>query len=101
MIDIHSETVISLADAPRHLPKRRGGKRPHIATLYRWAQRGCRGMKLETVQVGGTLCTSLEALQRFCDRLTSGVVPTAAPEPAGQQSTQVTQAKRAADTLGI
>jgi hypothetical protein len=26
---------------------------------------------LETIRVGRTLCTSVEAIQRFCDRLTS------------------------------
>ena len=66
MITISSETILSLDEATHRLPKRRGGKRPHIATLYRWAQRGVRGVRLETIQVGGTLCTSVEALQRFC-----------------------------------
>ncbi len=64
MIYIQDEEVVSLTDATKHLPKRRAGKCPHVATLYRWAQQGVRGVKLETIQVGGTLCTSLEALQR-------------------------------------
>ena len=70
MIDIQNETVVSFAEASKHLPKRRAGKRPHVATLYRWAQQGVRGVKLETIQVGRTLCTSLEALQRFCEQCT-------------------------------
>ncbi len=37
--------------------------------LYRWATEGLRGVHLETIQVGGTLCTSIEALQRFFERL--------------------------------
>ena len=60
---------MSLAEATKHLPRRRAGKRPHVATLYRWAQSGIRGVRLETLQVGGTMCTSLEALQRFFERL--------------------------------
>ena len=76
MIDIATETVISFADTPRHVPRRRGGKHPNVATIYRWAQRGCKGIRLEYVQVAGTKCTSVEALQRFFDRLTN---PDAAP----------------------
>ncbi len=101
MIDIHEETVVRLADAPSHLPSRRGGKRLHIATLYRWSQRGCRGIKLETVQVGGTLCTSLEALQRFCDRLTAGDDATSPSELRTRESPALTRSKRIADDLGI
>ncbi len=82
MIDLTTETTLSLTEATKHLPRRRAGKRPHVATLYRWAQRGLRGVRLETIQVGGTLCTSLEALQRFCDRLSD---PQALPI---QQSTR-------------
>ncbi len=65
MLDYQNETVLSLQDAAARLPRRRRGARPHVTTLYRWAQTGCRGVKLETVQIGGTRCTSLEALDRF------------------------------------
>ena len=42
-----------------------------LATLYRWATHGCRGVRLETIQIGGTKCTSQEALQRFFNRLSN------------------------------
>jgi hypothetical protein len=70
-IDISTETVVSLTEATRRLPRRRGGKRPNVATLYRWAQIGVRGIRLDSIQIGGTRCTSLEALQRFFDALTA------------------------------
>jgi hypothetical protein len=70
MIDLAGETVLTLMEATRQLPGRRQGKKPHVATLYRWAKKGLRGVRLETLQLGGTLCTSREALQRFFDRLT-------------------------------
>jgi Protein of unknown function (DUF1580) len=69
MIDSAHENLISLADVPGQLPDRRGGKRPHVSCVYRWAQRGIRGVRLEVLQIGGTKCTSLEALQRFFERL--------------------------------
>lgn len=70
MIDFNGETLISLADAAKSLPARRGGKRPHISCLYRWTTRGCKGVVLESIQVGGTRCTSKEAIGRFLEALT-------------------------------
>ena len=71
MIDLSTEALLSFPEACKRLPRRRSGKRPHPATLYRWASDGLRGVMLETIQVGGTLCTSMEALQRFFSRLGS------------------------------
>jgi len=70
-IDIASEQVVTLTDACKHLPQRRGGKRPALPTLYRWTNEGTRGIRLEYTMIGSTRCTSLEALQRFFDRLTA------------------------------
>ena len=72
MLDATTEDLLSLADAGRILPRRRGGRRVHVATLYRWAKHGLRGVVLQTLQVGGTRCTSREALQRFFEELTFG-----------------------------
>ena len=71
MIDPNSESLISLGEAARLLPARRGGKKPHISCLYRWTTTGCKGVVLESLQVGGTRCTSKEALSRFFQRLTA------------------------------
>jgi Protein of unknown function (DUF1580) len=70
-IDVSSEQLVSLAQVSklRFIPHRRGGKRLHISTVFRWAQKGLRGIQLETLQFGGTRVTSVEALQRFFDRL--------------------------------
>lgn len=69
MISLANEHILSLSEAAKILPKRRAGKRPHVATLYRWSTRGLRGVMLEVIQVGATRCTSREALQRFFDSL--------------------------------
>jgi hypothetical protein len=80
MIDLTTETILTFADARSRLPKRRRGKRPDISTLYRWAQVGLHGIRLETIKIGGQTCTSVEALQRFFDALSApangGNVPT-------------------------
>jgi len=64
MISVASETLLTLREAAGRVPGRRG--RIHVSAVYRWAQRGVRGMVLETIPVGETLCTSVEAMQRFC-----------------------------------
>jgi hypothetical protein len=85
MIDLTRESLISLSDVPAHLPERRGGKRPHISCIYRWAQKGCRGVLLETLQCGGTKITSLQALQRFFEKLTAASSGTAPPTRSSRQ----------------
>jgi len=44
---------------------RPNGKRVHISAVYRWVQRGIKGVRLEAIRIGGTTYTSREALQRF------------------------------------
>jgi len=84
MIDVSSEHLISLTEAARSLPPRRAGKRPHVSCIYRWTVAGCRGIVLESVQIGGTRCTSREALARFFEALTAaaqGEAPAPPPPP--------------------
>lgn len=71
-IDSNREKLISLTEAAKLLPKRRQGKRPHVTCLYRWTTHGCRGVVLESIQVGATRCTSMEALDRFFQSLSTG-----------------------------
>src|SRR5215471_3888403 len=73
-IDPFAETVVSFSQAGKHLPKVRG-KKVAICTIWRWANAGLKAADgttavLETVKIGGTTCTSLEALRRFFDLLT-------------------------------
>lgn len=48
-----------------------------LKAMTRWAERGTRGHKLESVRIGGRLMSSREALQRFLDALNGGGPPTA------------------------
>ena len=81
MIDLDTEQVISLGEAAERLPRRGRGRKPHLATLYRWSNHGVRGVRLETIQIGGTRCTSVEALQRFVETLSSQNSPGQAGPP--------------------
>jgi hypothetical protein len=103
MIVVAIETTLPLAEVPRHVPSRRGGKRLHQATAFRWAKVGVRGVRLETIRVGGTLCTSVEALQRFFERLsatdTDEPTPTIRTPAARQRAHE--RADRELDQLGV
>jgi hypothetical protein len=94
-IDISTEALISLRDASRLLPARRRGKRPHLSCLYRWTTVGCRGVVLESLNVGATRCTTREALRRFFGALSA---PQAPPQETGSRHDD---AEKALDELGI
>ncbi len=52
MIDTTTEAVISLAQAAAEQPSRRAGKATSVSCLYRWSTGGCRGIVLDTIQIG-------------------------------------------------
>ena len=64
-IDVSRERILSFGDTAKFVGKLRGTKRVAFQTLHRWATKGCRGVVLQTLFVGGARCTSVEALQRF------------------------------------
>lgn len=65
MIDLTRETLIPIRAVPDRLPRRPSGKKLHVSAVYRWLQRGVGGVRLESVKIGGTTYTSVEALARF------------------------------------
>lgn len=88
MLDPNIEELISLKRACRLFPRRREGKRPHISCLYRWTTIGCRGVILESVQVGATRCTSREAIVRFIERLSSALPPQQGQHEASRRAAE-------------
>ncbi len=88
-IDLKSERLIPFGEVPRlpWMPSRRRGRKLHIATVHRWFHHGLHGVRLEAIRVGGTLCTSEEALQRFFDQLTrTSAGSGGAPTPMARQN---------------
>lgn len=80
------------------MPRARSGRPIHTNTIWRWATKGLKGpngevVRLEYGKVGGRNGTTLEALQRFFDRLKGTEVATPLP------SAQVKRAKRAEEEL--
>lgn len=62
------QDAVSLAQAAELLPAK-----PHVATVWRWATHGIRGVRLQTWTVGGRRFTTIPALEQFLQVLnTSG-----------------------------
>ena len=99
MIEITKEELLTLQKAARLLPRRRKGKQVHASTLYRWAAQGLKGVRLEVIKVGGTACTSREALQRFFQALTYAE-QSLRPEPTDTIVDQP-EIERALDARGL
>lgn len=68
MISADQETVFPLGAAAKRVEKITG-RRHNASTIYRWASRGLKGVRLETRKMGGCSYTSMEAINRFFDRL--------------------------------
>ena len=94
------EQIVSLTNATKLLPARRGNRPAHVSCMFRWAKHGLRGVKLETLRVGGTICTSKQALERFFSRLAELDGPDAetarAATPARRQR-EIAEASRKAE----
>ena len=65
MIDLTRERLIPIRDVPALLPLRPNSRKLHVSAVYRWILGGRGARRLEAIKLGGTMYTSLEALQRF------------------------------------
>lgn len=79
-IDVARESVLSFGEAARFVGKLKGSRPIALQTLWRWATKGCSGVVLETVCVGGCRCTSKDALQRFFAAVTQSRARTPASD---------------------
>jgi hypothetical protein len=95
MIDVASEQLRLLNEAPPIVPGR-----PHLSTLIRWSKRGVRGVRLETLVVGGRRFTSVEAIARFLARLNADH-STGRAAAAPQAQPMIEQVEKQLDAEGI
>lgn len=97
MIDLSTETIFPVTEAPKHIPGR-----PSQASVWRWVLNGVGGVKLESILIGGKRFTSAESIQRFCDRRTA--LANGEPAPArtiAQREQKITTAERECEQAGI
>ena len=98
MIDTEAETVISFADARSAFPGI--DRRLSLATLHRWRLNGVRGVKLETVLIGGLRYTSREAITRFIAAQNAADAPAVSITPA-QRRRQSEAARVELQRMGV
>ena len=76
---LNTERICTFTEATKALPKL-NGRRPHPSTIWRWARKGVKGVRLESRRIGGRFVTSQEALERFAERLADVAIPDHHPE---------------------
>lgn len=91
-----AESLLTLKAAAKILPGH-----PHYATLFRWGQRGCRGIRLETILVGGIRYTSREALDRFIAGCSGLSTPVPIVATSKQRQRQIAAAQRELADAGL
>jgi hypothetical protein len=98
---LFGETLIRISQVPKLFPLKDKGGRVGVSSVYRWVQRGVRGIRLETIRAPWGQMTSVEAVERFIVRLNPG-----APDSSRLRSTtrrqEIAKANRVvAKALGL
>ena len=93
MSSVLEQELISLKQACKIIPTR-----PHVATIWRWVERGCRGHKLESWLVGGQRFTSTAALETFFAKINGKSQTTST---AKQREKAISQAEKELADLGL
>ncbi len=65
--DLHDDPPMSLPAAAAYIGKLTGSK-PHASTIWRWCLRGCKGIRLDSICIGGKRFVTAAALERFVTR---------------------------------
>jgi hypothetical protein len=95
MTDLLFEPRISLTE----LAKRED---VNVTTCWRWANRGVKGVRLETISVGGRRFTTIPAFARFVERTTRAAnrdLPL--PSTRRQREREIAQAEKILVEAGI
>jgi hypothetical protein len=66
MVDLEHDRILSISEAAAFLPGR-----PHASTLFRWMQKGVKGIRLSFIVRGGRRYVSLRALEDFLSATTA------------------------------
>jgi hypothetical protein len=108
MIDLSTETTVSLAQVAREQPPGRGGASCSLGCVLRWVLKGVKSpsgelVRLDAIRLGGRWLTSREAVQRFAERLTPNLSSETAPTPRTPSQRRRTdeRAARELEQMGI
>jgi hypothetical protein len=104
MFDPQIEKPLTFGQAAKLdlIPRRRRDRPIHPSCIARWATQGLDGVRLDSLKIGRTWCTSRESLVRFFQRLTRAArpeLPQRNAEPSNNSPNN--RADRALDRAGI
>lgn len=68
--DLRDDQPMSLPDAAEFLGTLTGQK-PHVSTVWRWCLKGCKGVRLESICIGGKRFVTATAIEKFVDASTA------------------------------
>jgi hypothetical protein len=68
--DLRDDQPMSMLDAADFLG-RLTSKKPHVSTLWRWCTKGCKGVMLESICIGGKRFVTATAVERFIEASTA------------------------------
>jgi hypothetical protein len=91
------DDLIPLRELAAQLRSRTPGKKIHVATLYRWTDRGIRGQRLRYVQCGSVRCSTIAWVHEFFTALAAAPTTPAAAPLAGRTPAARRKAIEAAD----
>jgi hypothetical protein len=100
-IDPLDPEVRPLAQMARSLGRLRDERPVSPSTLWRWASRGLRGVRLEIVRIGGTACTTPDAIRRFLVEVEARRTQTIPEQPTAPHPTRASAAAEELEVLGI
>lgn len=101
MIDSRREQLLTLSMAAREVPNRRSGCGINVSTVWRWSLRGIRGVRLETLLIGGIRYTSREALHRFFTATTAAADNAPSAKTPPKRDREIANAEAELRDLGI
>jgi hypothetical protein len=102
------DELLTFKEIAKRLPTRRNGRPVSSNTIFRWASNGCRGIKLQYVQVGANKCSTLKMVEEFFAALAqqyeAGRPTVSMPEPIrlpAERQRAIDAAKRRLQAAGV
>jgi len=98
MYSIQSEQLITLKQARGEF-----ANRPSLPTIWRWILRGSKGIRLESIRIGGRRYTSKEAIGRFMEATVKAdrLATSQQKSKKDKQEQALIRAKLALDQFGV
>lgn len=63
---LSEERPLNLSAAAAYIG-RLTGEKPHTSTIWRWCSKGCKGIRLESICIGGKRYVTVSAIERFIE----------------------------------